>query len=68
MRRIMAMADRAALLSLKTLVLLNVLFFLCFLLVALMAAREADAAPQLLQPASLPSAAATVSIDGLPKE
>ncbi|WP_454011698.1 hypothetical protein [Aquamicrobium terrae] len=51
MRRIMAMADRAALLSFRGLVALNLLFFFCFLLVALIAARTVDAAPQVAQAA-----------------
>ncbi len=44
MRRIIAIADRAALFSLKAIVALNVLFFLGFLLVALIVAGRADAA------------------------
>ncbi|MET3522690.1 TraB/GumN family protein [Mesorhizobium abyssinicae] len=39
MKRVIAIADRAALVSLKLLVALNVLFFLSFLIVALLAGR-----------------------------
>lgn len=43
MKRVIAIADRAALVSLKLLVALNVLFFLSFLTVALLAAGKAHA-------------------------
>jgi uncharacterized protein YbaP (TraB family) len=43
MKRVIAIADRAALVSLKLLVALNVLFFLSFLIVALLAAGRARA-------------------------
>jgi len=39
MKRVIAIADRAALVSLKLLVALNVLFFLSFLIVMLLAGR-----------------------------
>ena len=63
MKRIMAMADRAALFSLSTLVVLNLLFLLSFLLLALIAARTVDTAPQFPPAAS----SATVPSDGLSK-
>ena len=43
MKRVIAIADRAALVSIKLLVALNVLFFLSFLIVALLAAGRAHA-------------------------
>lgn len=43
MKRVIAIADRAAVVSLKLLVALNLLFFLSFLLIALLAAGKAHA-------------------------
>ncbi|TWI36172.1 hypothetical protein IQ26_03126 [Mesorhizobium tianshanense] len=43
MRRVIAIADRAALVSLRLLVALNVLFFLSFIIIALLAAGKARA-------------------------
>ncbi|CCV10646.1 hypothetical protein [Mesorhizobium sp. STM 4661] len=42
MKHVITIADRAALRSLKLLVALNVLFFLSFLVVALLAAGQAE--------------------------
>ena len=72
MKRIMGMADRAALLSLKTLVVVNLLFLLSFLLVAVLAARAVDAAPRLLPMAGtgtgIAPSSATVPGNGQHKE
>lgn len=68
MKRIMGMADRAALLSLKTLVVVNLLFLLSFLLVAVLAARTVDAAPRLLPMADIGASSTAVVGDSLRKE
>ena len=68
MKRIMGMADRAALLSLKTLVVVNLLFLLSFLLVAVLAARTVDAAPRLLPIADIGASSTAVAGDSLRKE
>ncbi|TGQ87888.1 polysaccharide biosynthesis protein GumN, partial [Mesorhizobium sp. M1C.F.Ca.ET.204.01.1.1] len=45
MKRVIAIADRAALVSLKLLVALNLLFFLSFIVVLLLASRAHAEAP-----------------------
>ena len=56
MKRVIAIADRAALMSLKLLVGLNVLFFLSFLFIALLAAGKAHAEIPVCANTDMPSA------------